>query len=59
MKHGTDVNAAVREYEAAMFPRSAVCAQESLDNMELMFGAETPQQLVAMFTGFSGRRDGE
>lgn len=50
VKHGADVNAAVREYEAAMFPRSALAARESLANMELMFGEETPQRLVQMFT---------
>jgi len=49
VKHGDDMNAAVREYERAMFPRSARSAQESLDNMALMFGDQTPHALAEMF----------
>jgi len=33
-----------------MFPRSARSAQESIDNMALIFGEQTPHALVAMFT---------
>ena len=51
VRHGADLNAAVREYEQAMFPRSAISARESHDNMQLMFGPRTPHALVAMFTG--------
>ena len=54
VKHGADLNAAVREYEEAMFLRSGISAQESVDNMQLMFGAQTPHGLVAMFTRAGG-----
>lgn len=50
VKHGADLNAAVYEYEQMMFPRSARSAQESIDNMALIFGEQTPHALVAMFT---------
>ena len=50
VKHG-DVEAAVREYEEAMFPRGAKSAQESADGLERCFGARAPHGLVAFFSG--------
>ena len=51
VKHGDKVEAAVREYEEAMFPRSAKSAQESVDGLEYCFGARAPHGLVALFSG--------
>jgi 2-polyprenyl-6-methoxyphenol hydroxylase-like FAD-dependent oxidoreductase len=50
VKHGENVEAAVREYEEAMFVRSAKSAQESLDGLELIFGPQSPHALVAFFS---------
>ena len=51
VKHGANVEAAVREYEAAMVPRGARAAQESTENMERCFGPAAPQALLALFEG--------
>ena len=51
VKHVGSVDAAVREYEEAMFPRSARAAQESIENLEHCFGADAPHGIVALFTG--------
>lgn len=49
--HPEDVEAALREYEQAMFPRSATAAAEAVQLHELCFGANAPQSLIDMFTG--------
>ena len=51
VKHPGDVETAVREYEEAMVLRSTPMAHESFENLELMFGAETPHALVKLFSG--------
>lgn len=50
VKYGGDFAAAVRDYERAMFPRSAKSAQESFENTDLLFGADAPNKLVKFFS---------
>lgn len=49
--HPDDVEAALTEYEQALFPRGAAAATESARVHELCFGDDTPQGLLNMFTG--------
>ena len=49
--HPGDVEAALHEYEQAMFPRSAAAAIDAAHIHELCFGVDAPRGLVDMFTG--------
>jgi len=49
--HPDDVEAALTEYEQAMFPRSTEAAIDGAELHELMFGDRTPHSLVDMFAG--------
>jgi 2-polyprenyl-6-methoxyphenol hydroxylase-like FAD-dependent oxidoreductase len=49
--HPGDVEAALAEYERALFPRSAAAAADGDQLHELMFGEDTPRSLIDMFTG--------
>ena len=49
--HPGDVEAALAEYEHALFPRSAEFAAESDSNHKLMFGDDTPARLLDLLTG--------
>ncbi|MFF3641496.1 FAD-dependent oxidoreductase [Streptomyces sp. NPDC002564] len=49
--HPGDAEAALAEYERALFPRSAAEAVEAARLHERMFGAGAPHSLVDMFTG--------
>ncbi|MEV4347794.1 NAD(P)/FAD-dependent oxidoreductase [Actinoplanes sp. NPDC049596] len=49
--HPGDVEAALTEYERALFPRSEEEAAEGARDFEVIFGAETPQSVLDMFTG--------
>jgi 2-polyprenyl-6-methoxyphenol hydroxylase-like FAD-dependent oxidoreductase len=49
--HPGDVEAALTEYEQALFPRSAEAATEAARDFELCFGDETPHSLVRLLTG--------
>ncbi|HEY3470022.1 MAG TPA: NAD(P)/FAD-dependent oxidoreductase [Amycolatopsis sp.] len=51
-RHG-DVEAALAEYEAGLFPRAADHADEE-DMAELMFGPDAPHSMVALLTGAEG-----
>lgn len=46
-----DMEAALSEYEHALFSRSAEFAAESEQNHRLLFGAESPAGLLRLFTG--------
>ena len=46
VKHGSDVEAALAEYEAALFPRSEQAAQQSADGLDYCCNAESPGGLV-------------
>jgi len=47
--HPGDVERALTEFEAAMFPRSAVAADEGTELHEWLFGPNAPHSLVAAF----------
>jgi 2-polyprenyl-6-methoxyphenol hydroxylase-like FAD-dependent oxidoreductase len=49
--HPDDVEAALAEYEQALFPRSAQFAAESDRNHKLIFGDDTPDGLLKLLTG--------
>jgi 2-polyprenyl-6-methoxyphenol hydroxylase-like FAD-dependent oxidoreductase len=49
VEHPGDVEAAFATYEAAMFERSATAAAESLQGIELCFGADAPHSLLRFF----------
>ncbi len=50
-EHPDDIEAALTEYENAMFPRSAGAAVEAEHILTLCLGDNTPYGLVAMFSG--------
>ncbi|WP_018683776.1 FAD-dependent oxidoreductase [Actinokineospora enzanensis] len=45
-----DVEGALTRYEAAMFPRAEAAAAESATSLELCFGADAPEGMLALFT---------
>jgi 2-polyprenyl-6-methoxyphenol hydroxylase-like FAD-dependent oxidoreductase len=49
--HPDDSEAALAEYEQALFPRGAEFAAESDRNHTLVFGEDTPDGLLKLFTG--------
>ncbi|WP_328608714.1 FAD-dependent monooxygenase [Amycolatopsis sp. NBC_00345] len=49
--HPDDPEAALAEYERAMFPRSAAAAADGAELHELMFGDGSPQSITALLTG--------
>jgi len=49
--HRDDTEAALTEYEQALFPRSAAAAIDGAELHELLFGDDSPQSLINMFTG--------
>ncbi|MGW1727568.1 FAD-dependent oxidoreductase [Streptomyces sp. NPDC002306] len=50
--HPDDTEAALTEYERALFPRSSAEAIEAVRLHQLMFGDDTPHSLIGMFTGY-------
>ena len=49
--HPGDVEAALRAYERALFPRSEAKAAEAADGLrDVLFGADSPRSLVEFFT---------
>jgi 2-polyprenyl-6-methoxyphenol hydroxylase-like FAD-dependent oxidoreductase len=49
--HPDDVEAALTEYEEAMFPRSAAAAAQGVRVHEVLYGDNAPHSLVDMFNG--------
>ncbi|MDT8913325.1 NAD(P)/FAD-dependent oxidoreductase [Amycolatopsis sp. PS_44_ISF1] len=49
--HPDDPEAALAEYERALFPRSAAAATDGAELHEILFGATTPHSLKDMLTG--------
>ncbi|MEV1065266.1 NAD(P)/FAD-dependent oxidoreductase [Streptomyces sp. NPDC050263] len=54
--HSGDAEAALAEYEEAMFPRSAAAATEGAELQALMLGEDAPHGLLAAFAGDGQRR---
>jgi len=51
VRHGDDLDAALEEYETAMFPRAERAARMSESGLEMCFSAESPKELVEFFSG--------
>nr|WP_245620495.1 FAD-dependent monooxygenase [Cryptosporangium arvum] len=49
--HPDDAEAALTQYEQALFPRSRAESVEAARDFELIFGADTPHSLLALFAG--------
>jgi 2-polyprenyl-6-methoxyphenol hydroxylase-like FAD-dependent oxidoreductase len=49
VEHGDDVEAALRQYETAMFPRSADAARLSARGLDLCFADDSPRGMVEFF----------
>jgi 2-polyprenyl-6-methoxyphenol hydroxylase-like FAD-dependent oxidoreductase len=56
--HGDDVEAALAEYETAMFPRAAAAAEKSAQGLAMCFAEDSPRGIVGFFSGF-GRGQAE
>lgn len=51
-EHSGDTEAALRAYEADLFPRSAESARESARSLDIVFADDSPQGLVEVFAGY-------
>ncbi|MGA5298410.1 FAD-dependent oxidoreductase [Nucisporomicrobium flavum] len=51
IRHGGDTEAALAQYETAMFARAHAAAEATAHGLELIFDAGTPRELVAFFAG--------
>ena len=51
IEHGNDVEVALRQYEASMFPRSADAARRSARGLDLCFADDAPRGMVEFFGG--------
>ncbi len=49
VEHGADVEAALAQYEEALFPRSAAAAAESAAGLEMCIAPDAPRALLAFF----------
>jgi 2-polyprenyl-6-methoxyphenol hydroxylase-like FAD-dependent oxidoreductase len=49
--HPNDIEAALTEYEQALFPRNTETATEAARDFELCFGQNTPRSLIDLLTG--------
>jgi 2-polyprenyl-6-methoxyphenol hydroxylase-like FAD-dependent oxidoreductase len=59
VQHGADVEAALTQYEAALFPRSAEAARQSAAGLEMCIAKDAPRGLVAFFQGVGAQPPGD
>jgi 2-polyprenyl-6-methoxyphenol hydroxylase-like FAD-dependent oxidoreductase len=50
-EHGDDVETALTQYEAAMFPRGEEAAEASAHGLDMCFAEDSPKAMVAFFSG--------
>ena len=58
LEHGDDIEAALSQYEAAMFPRAKAAAEASAQGLEICFAADAPRAMVEFFTPLPGGEGG-
>ncbi len=51
VKHAGDSEAALTQYEAALFPRAAAAAEMSARGLDMCFSPHAPREIVDFFTG--------
>jgi 2-polyprenyl-6-methoxyphenol hydroxylase-like FAD-dependent oxidoreductase len=51
VRHNDDVEAALLEYETAMFPRAATSAAGSAQGLDMCFAPDSPRAMVEFFAG--------
>jgi 2-polyprenyl-6-methoxyphenol hydroxylase-like FAD-dependent oxidoreductase len=56
-EYGDDVEAALNEYETAMFPRSKAAAEKSAQGLRMCFAADAPKGLVHFFESMGVPRE--
>lgn len=49
VEHPDDIETALAQYEADMFPRAEESARETLESQEILFAPNAPQSLIDMF----------
>lgn len=54
VEHSDDLEAALAQYEAAMFPRAAAAAEGSAQGLEMCFAPDAPRALVEFFSQMTG-----
>jgi 2-polyprenyl-6-methoxyphenol hydroxylase-like FAD-dependent oxidoreductase len=57
-EHPGDIEAALAEYEAELFRRSAESAAESAENLAIIFREDSPAGLLDLFASFDQRQAG-
>jgi 2-polyprenyl-6-methoxyphenol hydroxylase-like FAD-dependent oxidoreductase len=51
VKNSADIEAALGDYEEAMFPRAAASAEQSAEGLEACFASDSPRAIVEFFSG--------
>jgi 2-polyprenyl-6-methoxyphenol hydroxylase-like FAD-dependent oxidoreductase len=51
VEHGDDVETALIQYEAAMFPRAQAAAEASASGLDMCFASDAPRAFVEFFAG--------
>jgi 2-polyprenyl-6-methoxyphenol hydroxylase-like FAD-dependent oxidoreductase len=57
IEHGPDIEAALTQYETAMFPRAAATATASAAELDMCFAEDAPKGIVAFFSQMGAPRE--